>query len=69
VRDRRPFASGFALLFAGVVIAVALAPGLWALPMLFTLAGLAMTAGNVSANAFLQVAAPWNCAGAASASA
>jgi predicted MFS family arabinose efflux permease len=57
-RDRRPFASAFALAFAVVVILVALNPWAWALPVLFTLAGLAMTAGNVSANACLQLAAP-----------
>ena len=57
-RDRRPFASGFAIVFAGVVIAVALDPSPWALPLLFTMAGAAMTAGNVSANACLQVVAP-----------
>ncbi len=49
---------GFALAFAGVLILVALDPWAWALPLLFTLAGLTMTAANVSANAFLQVAAP-----------
>ncbi len=58
LRDRRPFASGFAIMFAVVVIAVALDPRAWALPLLFTLAGVAMTAGNVSANSSLQIAAP-----------
>ncbi len=37
---------------------VALNPWFWGLPLLFTLAGLAMTAGNVSVNAFIQIAAP-----------
>jgi len=58
LRDRRPFASGFAIMFAVVVIAVAIDPAAWALPLLFTLAGIAMTAANVSANACLQVVAP-----------
>ena len=58
VRDRRPFASGFALAFALVLILVALDPWASALPLLFTLAGAVMTAANVSANAYLQVAAP-----------
>lgn len=58
LRDRRPFASGFAIMFAVVVVAVALDPRAWALPLLFTLAGAAMTAGNVSANACLQMSAP-----------
>jgi MFS family permease len=58
LRDRRPLASSFAILFAAVVIAVALDPRAWALPLLFALAGGAMTAGNVSANACVQVAAP-----------
>ena len=42
-RDRRPFASGFAIAFARVVVAVALDPSAWALPLLFTMAGAAMT--------------------------
>ncbi len=58
LRDRRPLVSGFAIVFAAVLIVVALDPLAWALPVLFMLAGVAMTAGNVSANACLQVAAP-----------
>ncbi len=58
LRDRRPFASGFAIMFALILVAVAVDPWAGALPLLFTLAGVAMTAGNVSANACLQVVAP-----------
>ncbi len=57
-RDRRPIAASFSLAFALVVVLVALNPWVWGLPLLFTLAGLAMTAGNVSVNAFIQIAAP-----------
>jgi MFS family permease len=57
-RDRRPIATTFALAFAGTVVLVALDPWAWGLPLLFTLAGLAMTASNVSINAFIQVTAP-----------
>jgi len=58
LRDRRPLASTSALAFAIVVVACAINPWAWALPPLFVLGGMAMTAGNVSANAFLQTAAP-----------
>ena len=57
-RDRRPIAAWFSLAFAAIVVLVALNPWVWGLPVLFTLAGLAMTAGNVSVNAFIQIAAP-----------
>ena len=57
-RDRRPIAATSSLAFALVVVLVALDPWAWGLPVLFTLAGLAMTAGNVCVNAFIQVAAP-----------
>jgi predicted MFS family arabinose efflux permease len=56
--DRRPIAAWFSLAFAAIVVLVALNPWAWGLPVLFTLAGLAMTAGNVSVNAFIQIAAP-----------
>jgi len=56
--DRRPIAARFSLAFAAIVVLVALNPWAWGLPVLFTLAGLAMTAGNVSVNAFIQIAAP-----------
>jgi len=57
-RDRRPIAASFSLAFAAIVVLVALNPWVRALPVLFTLAGLAMTAANVSVNAFIQIAAP-----------
>jgi MFS family permease len=57
-RDRRPIAAAFSLAFAVTVVLVALNPWAWGLPVLFTVGGLAMTAGNVSVNAFIQVAAP-----------
>jgi len=57
-RDRRPIAAWFSLAFAIIVALVAVNPWVWGLPVLFTLAGLAMTAANVSVNAFIQVAAP-----------
>ncbi len=57
-RDRRAIAASFSLAFAAIVVLVALNPSAWGLPVPFTLAGLAMTAGNVSVNAFIQIAAP-----------
>jgi len=57
-RDRRPIAASFSFAFAALVVLVALDPWAWGLPVLFTLAGAAMTAGNVSVNAFIQIAAP-----------
>jgi len=55
--DRRPIASFGALAFALAVAAVALVPVAWALPVLTFVAGAAMTACNVSANAVVQLAA------------
>jgi len=57
-RDRRPIATVCALAFAAVLVLVGANPWAWALPLLFTLAGVAMTASNVSVNAFIQGAAP-----------
>ena len=57
-RDRRPLASSLALAYAAVVAFSALDPWAWALPLLFGLAGFAMTASNASANALLQGSAP-----------
>jgi MFS family permease len=57
-RDRRPLASRFALAFSAVVVASAVSPWSWGLPLLFAMGGVAMTVANVSANAFLQAAAP-----------
>jgi len=57
-RDRRPLASWAASGFAAVVLLSALNPWAWALPLLFVAGGLAMTAANASANAWLQSQAP-----------
>lgn len=57
-RDRRPLASWSAVTYATLTALVALDPWFWALPLLFVLAGIAMTASNTSANTLLQAAAP-----------
>lgn len=57
-QDRRPISSASALAYGGLVLLVAMNRWIWALPMLLVLAGVAMTAGNASANALLQSAAP-----------
>jgi MFS family permease len=56
--DRRPISAWFAAAYGAVVALAAVDPWPWALPALFVLAGLTMTASNVSANALLQSAAP-----------
>jgi len=57
-RDRRPISSGFAIAMGALVVLSAIAPWFWILPVLFVLAGMAMTASNTSANALLQLVAP-----------
>lgn len=57
-RDRRPLACWMAILYAALVVIVALDRWFWALPMLFALAGAAMTASNTSANTLLLSSAP-----------
>jgi MFS family permease len=57
-RDRRPLSSGFAVAFGALVALAALVPWFWALPVVFVLAGIAMTASNASANTLLQSVAP-----------
>jgi MFS family permease len=57
-RDRRPISSWLALAFAVVVVGAALNPWPWALPVVFALAGVSMTASNAAANGLLQTAAP-----------
>lgn len=57
-QDRRPISSGFAIAMGALVVLSAIAPRFWMLPVLFVLAGMAMTASNTSANALLQLAAP-----------
>lgn len=57
-RDRRALSTRCALAHGVAVVLAALNPWSWALPMLFVLAGIAMTASNASANALLQSAAP-----------
>jgi len=56
-RDRRSISSGFAAAYALVVILAAVNPWFWALPLLLVLAGIAMAASNISANALLQATA------------
>jgi len=57
-RDRRPLSSWFAMGYGAIVVLTALNPWSWGLPALFVLAGVSMTASNISANALLQSAAP-----------
>ena len=57
-RDRRSLSSGFAVAFGVLVVLAAVVPWRWALPVVFVLAGIAMTASNASANTLLQSAAP-----------
>jgi predicted MFS family arabinose efflux permease len=56
--DRRPLSARFALLHGGIVVLAALSPWAWSLAVLLTLAGVAMTVSNASANAVLQSRAP-----------
>ena len=56
--DRRPLSSHFAVIYAASLVLIALDPWFWALPLLFVLAGFAMTASNTSANTLLQAMAP-----------
>lgn len=57
-RDRRPLGSGFAVGYGATLVLAAVNPWAWALPALFVLAGISMTASNASLNALLQGAAP-----------
>ena len=57
-RDRRTIGSSMALIYAGSLMLIALAPWFWALPVFFALAGIAMTAGNSSFNTLILAAAP-----------
>ena len=57
-RDRRPLASWSAAAYGAIVLLTAVNPWLWALPALLAVAGIAMTVGNATANAVLQVHAP-----------
>lgn len=53
-RDRRRWSSRLALVFGGVVVAVALLPRFAGLPVLMAIGGAAMTISNTCANSFLQ---------------
>ena len=53
-RDRRTLSSAFAVIYGLVLVATALNPWLWALPVLLALSGLSMNITNTSANALLQ---------------
>lgn len=57
-RDRRPRSSYLAVAYAATLVLVALDPWFWGLPLLFVLAGFAMTASNTSTNTLLQAMAP-----------
>jgi predicted MFS family arabinose efflux permease len=57
-RDRRWISSSFALCYGAVVLLTALDPWFWALPVLLTTAGMAMTVSNTAANSLLQATAP-----------
>jgi MFS family permease len=63
LRDRRPLTSWLAAAYACAIVLSALDPWLWGLPLLFVLAGAAMTACNASANALLMSKAPVNLRG------
>ena len=52
--DRGRLSSVFAILFAALLIAVAINPVFWILPLLLVLAGVAMTVSNTAANTLLQ---------------
>lgn len=56
--DRRVLANWLAGAYACTVVCAAMAPWFWALPLLFVLAGAAMTACNSSANTLLMSEAP-----------
>ena len=56
--DRRTLANALALVYAATVVCTALTSGFWMLPVLFVLAGAAMTACNSSANTLLMAEAP-----------
>ena len=57
-RDRRPYSAWMAASYGVIVILAALNDWPWALPLLFTGAGITMTVSNTSANAFLQLLSP-----------
>jgi MFS family permease len=57
-RDRRPLSTWSAGAYGVIVVLTALNEWLWALPVLFVLAGISMTASNASANAVLLGVAP-----------
>ena len=57
-RDRRWLGSSFAIAHGLTIVATALNPQFWALPVLLVLAGLAMSVTNTSTNTLLQTAAP-----------
>ena len=52
--DRRRLSSAFAIAFGALLIAAALDPWFWVLPVLLVLAGAAMTVSNTAANTLLQ---------------
>jgi len=57
-RDRRVISSFAALVCGTTMAAAALAPSLWTLPAVLAATGLTMNLSNISANTFLQSAAP-----------
>jgi len=57
-RDRRRLALCGGIAYAVIVIAATITQSLWAFPVVFGLAGIAMTVSSASANAMLQSLAP-----------
>ena len=53
-KERRPLSFFFALAYGLILIAVALAPQFWIVPILMGLGGLAMAISNISSNTLIQ---------------
>lgn len=56
-QDRRSMSSGFAMAYGVAVVLAAWTRSPWGMPLLFVLAGTAMTVSNASANSLLQASA------------
>jgi predicted MFS family arabinose efflux permease len=56
-RDRRALSSAFAVIYGVVVVLAAWTRSPWGMPLLFVMAGAAMTVSNASANSLLQAGA------------
>jgi MFS family permease len=62
-RDRRAICAAFAVLYGVLIVAIALDPWALLLPVLFVVAGVAMSVTNTSANTYVQSAAAANLRG------